>query len=351
MKLRKRGKIILISILILSTMAVGCTNEKGESKTLSKTEFLMDTVMTVKVFDYANEDLMEDIFDRLREIEAKMSVTIDTSDISVLNQNAGVKPVKVDKETYLVLKKAKEYAKLSNGHYDPTIGPLVDLWDVKSEEKDRDSIPSKDEIKEKMELIDYSKLELLDNQNVFLMEKNMKVNLGSIVKGYATDQVKKILTDNGVKGAIIDLGGNIYAYGDKEGEKWRIGVQDPNKATGIAFGTLNIRNKSIVSSGSYERYFTYKNKRYHHILNPKTGYPAENELFGVTVVSDESIDGDALSTSLFVLGLEEGKKLASELDGIEAIFMTYDDEVYIPKKYDEESIFTDLTHGFGLNIY
>lgn len=351
MKKNKQYIWMAISILALIIMSIGCTGQKQENQTLSKTEFLMDTVMTVKVFENASEELMEQVFERIREIEGKMSYTIKGSDVNLINQNAGIKPVMVDKETYFVLEKAKEYAELSEGYYDPTVGPLVEVWDIKSGELDRESLPREEDIRSAMELIDYNKLELLDEGRVYLKDKGMKLNLGSIAKGYAADQVKKVLESSNVKGAIIDLGGNVFAFGSKSGEAWKIGVQDPNQATGIKLGILNVKNKSIVSSGSYERYFTYNNKNYHHILNPKTGYPSENQLMGVTIVSERSIDGDAMSTAIFVLGLENGKELIGKLEGIEAIFITSNDEVHISEKYKDEAIFTDLEPEFKLITY
>ena len=362
----KRNKItILALILVLSIFTISCTSvveetETGtgietESKTdepttLSRTEFLMDTVMTVKVYDEATEEIMDDVFARIKEIEDKMSATIDSSDVSRVNANAGIEPIEVDDETYFVLEKAKEYAEMSDGYYDPTIGPLVELWDVKASEKERDSIPSDADIEKNQDLVDYNDLELSDGNKVFLKEKGMKINLASIAKGYAADEVKEVLAEKGIDSAIIDLGGNVFAYGDKEGSPWRIGVQDPQAVTGTKLATVNISDRSIVSSGSYERYFIYEGKRYHHILDPKTGAPSENELLGVTIVSDDSIDGDALSTFIYVIGLEEGKKMVSEFDGVEAIFVT-EDEVHIPQRYEDEEIFVDISPEYELILY
>lgn len=360
MKFKNHKLIIFILIFILPIFATSCTgvgegNGAGEEqaeagKDLSRTEFWMDTVMTVRIFDHAREEVMDDVFTRISEIEGKMSVTIKSSDISQVNENSGVEAVEVDPETYFVLEKAKEYAEKSDGYYDPTIGPLVELWDVKADEKQRDSIPSQGEIEEKQDLVDYSNLELLDGSKVFLKEKNMKLNLSSIAKGYAADQVKEVLAKNGVESAIIDLGGNVFAYGEKEGSPWKIGVQDPQQATGNALATVHVSNRSIVSSGSYERYFMYEGQRYHHILNPKTGKPSRNKLLGVTIVSDSSIDGDALSTFVYVAGLEEGKKFISEFDGVGAIFVT-EDEVHIPERYEVEEVFTDLAPEYELILY
>lgn len=352
MKPTNHKLIILAFILALSLLTISCTAEIEEEnpKTISRTEFLMDTVMTVRIFDHASEELIDKAFKRISEIEDKMSATIPTSDIVKINENAGIKAIEVDAETYFVLEKAKEYAALSDGYYDPTIGPLVELWDVKSGERERDNIPSEEDIKENQDLVAYQNLELLDNNKVFLKEKHMKINLSSIAKGYAADQVKQVLSENGIESSIIDLGGNVFAYGEKDGSPWRIGVQDPQQETGTKLATVNITDKSIVSSGSYERYFMYENKRYHHILNPKTGYPSDNELLGVTIVSDKSIDGDALSTFIYLIGLEEGKRLISEFEGVEAIFVT-SDEVHIPKAYKDEEIFVDLSDQYRLVLY
>lgn len=352
MKQNKYKVFILVATLILSIILISCKKEeKNDNLPISKTGFLMDTVMTVKIYDNGNEKLIEKIFNRIEEIEEKMSVTIESSDVNMINKNAGVKPVEVDNETYQVLQKSIEYAEMSNGHYDPTVGPLVEIWDIKSGETVRDNIPTIDEIEENKKLVDYKKLQLLDNNQVYLKEKDMKINLGSIVKGYAADEVKKILSQNGVKGAIIDLGGNVFAYGTKEEDPWKIGVQDPREATGIKLGILKTEDKSIVSSGNYERYFMYNNTRYHHILNPKTGYPVENELMGVTIVSNKSIDGDALSTTMFILGLEKGKNMTETLDGIQVIFITKDNQIHVPEEFVKNEMLIGLNKNYEIIVY
>ncbi len=332
--MKSRNFTLLIMFLLLVLIVVGCTKldlSNNKVEPITRTEFLMDTFMTVKIYDKSDEKILDKVFNRLKEIEDLMSATIETSDVSKINENAGIKPVTVNEETYFVIKEAKKYAEISSGAYDPTIGPLVDLWDVKSEEKERKAIPSDENINTKKSLINYKNLELLENNQVFLSEKNMKINLGSIVKGYATDQVRDILIENKINSAIIDLGGNIFAYGTKANDTpWAIGLQNPLEYTGSYLGLLKISNKSIVTSGDYERYFEFKGKRYHHIIDTKTGYPVDNELRGVSIISDNSIDGDALSTTLFVLGLEEGIKLASKLNTVDVIFITKDNSVYVP---------------------
>ncbi|HSH34663.1 FAD:protein FMN transferase [Schnuerera sp.] len=326
----KRAIIFIIIATILSFIIIGCkgVDTKGP---LTKTEFLMDTVITLKIYNHNDKKALNKAIDRLKEIEEKMSATIDTSDVSLINKNSGIKPVKVHDDVFEVIQQAKYFATITDGAYEPTIGPLVDLWDITGTEKDeRDNIPAEEEIKNAMELVDYNDLELMDDNQVFLKKKGMKLDLGGIVKGYAADEVKGILIEEGVESAIIDLGGNVYALGSKEnGEAWKIGIQDPFEVTGSFLGILSVKDKSIVTSGDYERYFMYEGEKYHHIINSNTGYPSENEVSGISIISEKSIDGDALSTALFILGVDEGVKLINKLDDVEAIFITKQEEVFV----------------------
>jgi thiamine biosynthesis lipoprotein len=158
----------------------------------------------------------------------------------------------------------------------------------------------------------------------------MKVDLGAIAKGYAADEVARILKENGVKHAIINLGGNVMTIGgNPNGKPWRIGIQDPYNPRGEYLGILPIKDKTVVTSGTYERYFIENGKRYHHILDPDTGYPTDNKLDSVSIITDKSIDGDGLSTSTLLLGLDEGMKLIEKLENVEAIFVTSDKQVYV----------------------
>ncbi len=367
--MRRKTYIGLTIFLALILVTTGCINNqinidsKGDKlpqgsntstnkEPISRTEFLMDTVMTIKLYDKTDEKVLDKVFERLEEIESRMSVTIENSDISKINENAGIKPVTVNEDTYFVIKEAKHYAEISHGAYDPTIGPLVDLWNIVSGERERDSIPTNEEINEKKSYVNYKNLELLDNNQVFLKDKNMKINLGGIVKGYAADEVKRVLTENGVNAAIIDLGGNVFAHGEKvDGSSWKIGIQNPLEFTGSYLGIIQVIDKSIVTSGDYERFFEYKGKRYHHILDAKTGYPSENELTGVSIISQRSIDGDALSTTLFVLGLDRGMELVNSLENVEAIFVLKDKSVYLTDNLKDKFILKDGNTTFTIKEY
>ncbi|NLJ78897.1 MAG: FAD:protein FMN transferase [Tissierellia bacterium] len=317
--------------------SVGCQQAlDNKAEPLIRTEFLMDTVIRLNIYDRKDEKILDRAIDRLKEIEEAMSTTISTSDISSINKNAGIKPVKVRKDVYQVIKQAKVFAIATDGAYDPTIGPLVELWDVASKNREEvDSIPTEDEIKKAKDLVDYNDLELEDDGYVYLNRPGMKLDLGGIAKGYAADEVKSIFAEEGVKSAIIDLGGDIYAMGNKgKGKPWRVGIEDPFGAAGSYLGVSDVEDKSIVTSGDYKRFFMYEGNRYHHIIDPDTGYPTNNEISSLSVISDKGVDGDAVATALFVLGIDKGTEILNNFEDVEVIFITKQGEIII----DEETM-------------
>lgn len=330
--MNKKAKIlsVLILPLFLLTLIGGCSKKEESKKgnTLSKTELVMGTVVKVSIYDNDDEKIMNEVFKRIREIEDLVSINKTKTELDEINDNAGIKPVKVSDESFEIIEKALDYSKKSKGGYDLTIGPLVKLWSIGLPEA---KVPSDNEIKEVVEKIDYNKVKVnKESKEVYLEEKGMKLDLGSIAKGYTADEVVKILKSKNVNKAIIDLGGNIYALGEKEENKpWKIGVQNPFEDRGDVVGTIDIKDKSVVTSGIYERYIEQDGKKYHHILNPKTGYPYESEIAGVTLITDKSIDGDALSTLIFTKGIEEGLEFLKELKDVEAIFISKEKKVYL----------------------
>ncbi len=290
-----------------------------------QTRLYMGTVCSLNLFDKGTSGLYENMFTRLQEIEQTFSVNIPTSYISLINANAGKKTVSVPQEVILVLQEALRIAKKTDGAFDPTIGPLVALWGIGS---DHPKVPSQEEISRVLPLIDYSKV-IIDTQynTVFLEKEGMALDLGGIVKGYAADQLTLIAQEHGVKQAIIDLGGNIYAYGTKTGSPWNIGIKNPRDPAGTPIIKLQTENKSIVTSGAYERFFEQDGVRYHHILNPKTGYPQENEVISSTIISESSMLADALSTSSYILGCIQGLTLI-ESEKAEGIMIREDNQVF-----------------------
>lgn len=319
-----------ISILLIFSLTIlsGCSKDNKVTEPLSKTELLMGTVVTVTLYDSNDEGILDKVFTKVKELESTLSINENGTLVDKINESAGIEPVKVDYDTYTVIKKGLEYAKLSNGLFDISVGPIVKLWNIGLPEA---KVPTQEEIDSRIPLVGYSDVELNDEENsVFLKRQGMMIDLGGVAKGYTADVISDILTEEGIKSAIIDLGGNIFAHGLKvDGSTWRIGIQNPFSDRGDIIGTITVKNKSIVTSGIYERYIEKDGIKYHHILSPKTGYPYENEIAGITIISDKSSDGDALSTSVFAMGVEEGMKFINTQEGIDAIFVTKDNKIYI----------------------
>ena len=333
--MKNRNKVIslLIGIFLIFSL-IGCTNSKDDSKPLSKTEYFMGTVVTVTLYDNKSEKIIDKAFEEVKKIEQLVSINMDGTELDEVNNNSGIKPVKVSDDTYNIIKKGLEYSSLTNGSFDITIGPLVKLWSIGLPEA---KVPTLDEIKGALKYINYKDVEINDSEKtVFLKKPGMIIDLGGIAKGYTADVIAQTLKDEGVEKAIIDLGGNVYALGEKaENTLWRIGIQNPDQTRGEIVGSINVKDKSIVTSGIYERFIEQDGVKYHHILSPETGYPYDNEIAGVTIISDKSIDGDALSTSVFSMGVAKGLEFVNSLPDIEAIFITKDHKVYLTEGSQE----------------
>ena len=288
-------------------------------------QFALGTVCTVNAFEKGNPELYYLVFSRLRELEDIFSANKDDTDLDLVNKNAGLAPVRVRPELIAVLEKAVKFAEKSNGFFDPTVGPLIKLWGIGT---DTPRVPGEEEIRKAQELISYKEIEIdKEGGTVFLKRSGMALDLGAIAKGYAADDLARFLAGEGVERAIIDLGGDIFAMGEKpgsDGTYWRIGIQDPKRERGSYFGIVSIKNKSVVTSGTYERFFEKDGKHYHHIFSIESGFPVENGLLSVTVVSDECADADALSTAAFALGWEKGRELIEGVKGAAGVFV-FDD--------------------------
>ncbi|WP_346938596.1 FAD:protein FMN transferase [uncultured Clostridium sp.] len=344
MKFFKKLSCLLVLSLI-TIISAGCANQKLPKNPISKTELVIGTVCTVTIYDKSDTTIIDEAFTRLRELENILSINKSNTELDKVNKMAGIEPVEVSDDTFNVIKKGLEYSKLSDGALDITIGPLVKLWGIGT---DNAKVPSEEEINEKKGLVDYNKVEIDESKkSIFLKDPNMIIDLGAIAKGYAADEVAKFLKDAGVSSAIVDLGGNIYVLGDKiNGTPWKVGVQNPDKSDSDTIGFVDVSNKSIVTSGIYERYFEHEGKNYHHILSPETGYPYDNNILGVSILSDKSIDGDSLSTTLFALGVDKGLELINSLNGVEAIFITKDHELYLTNGFKE--VFTLTNNDYKI---
>lgn len=279
----------------------------------SRTEFMFDTVITIKAPD---KGAVSACFDEIARLENLLSVYVSGSEVSKINDAPCGEEVKVSEETYNLLKKAKEYKKLTSGAFDITLKPVTDLWNIQG----GGYVPTESELE--TALLKTGDLILSDETRTVKKPKpHMAIDLGGIAKGYAGDRVREILKEHGVKDALCDLGGNIVAVGRNGRNKWKIGLQHPQKIRGTAFGEIEAEDKSVVTSGGYERYFEKDGKTYHHITDPKTGKNPENGVFSVTVISDSCTEADALSTACFVLGKDASLEIAQNF-GAEVVFFT-----------------------------
>lgn len=335
MKVTKKRYIVILLIVVMMIIFTACQNKRGNgTQQKDATTFLMGTVVQMRVYGSNAQEVIDNSFDRLREIENEMSTTIASSEISKINSHPG-ENVKVNDDTYMVIKKAVEYANLTNGRFDPTVGPLVKLWGIGTEDA---RVPAEDEIKEALKLINYQWIDLDDGQmTVMLKKQGMSLDLGAIAKGYAADEVKKIVKDSRVESAYVNLGGNVLVIGEKpDGTPWKIGIQDPRYNRGNVMASIDVRDKTLVTSGNYERYFEKDGVIYHHILDPDTGYPTDSGLLSCTIVTTDSFDADALSTSVFILGPAKGLELIEEIDDVEVILITKDLGIILSSGIEDE---------------
>lgn len=273
--------------------------------------------------------LLENAARRVMEIDGRMSAFRPSGDIARLSRGAGHAPAVMHPDTFRLLQTAKTLSEQSGGAFDITVRPLVELWGIG---KKPGFIPEREEIARTSRLVDFRDLILdPDSCTAFLKRPGQKADLGGIAKGYAADEVRRILAGGGVKSALINLGGNIVTLGSRpDGGPWRIGVQNPAAVRGEFLGTLPSAGRSIVTSGSNEQFFIKNGVRYHHILDPRTGAPAQSGLLSVTVAAAGSLEADALSTAAFVLGIGKGTKLLEKWKA-EAVFATAGGRIYLTK--------------------
>ncbi|MFL0167469.1 FAD:protein FMN transferase [Candidatus Clostridium helianthi] len=329
---------ILMAVIITVVLFFVLVTGKIEKHEVAKSSYALGTLINLRANGNKAKVAIDKALERLNEIDNRMSAFKESSDISKINFNAGNKGEKVNNDTYFVVKKAIEYSRILEGTFDPTIRPLVKLWSIGTKEE---RIPEKSKIEKVLKLINYNDV-IFDDKNNLIMLKHDKqaLDVGGIAKGFAADEVRDIFYQHNIKSALIDLGGNIFALGSKEdGSAWKVGIQNPFKPRGEFIGILSVKNKSIVTSGNYERYFIKDGKKFHHIIDPKTGYPSESKIISATIISDNSIDGDGLSTGVYIIGIDKAMKIIETIEGIDAIFITEDKKIYKTSGIDE-SIFT-----------
>ncbi|KGM94416.1 FAD:protein FMN transferase [Clostridium botulinum] len=327
MKNLKKYILLIISLLMLVLSLGGCG--KKEVKQYTKTFIALGTAINFNIFSHNEKEAqlaLEEGVKKVKEIENKMSVNIKQSEISTLNTNG---QSKVSDETFYVIKNGLKYSKIAKGKFDITVEPLVRIWGIGT---DHARIPNNNEISNAKKLINYNNVSLDEKNNKVTLGRSQQMDLGAIAKGYAADEAKKVFLKHNIKSGTINLGGNVMTIGNKvDGSEWKIGMQNPFGTRDDCMGIVYGKNLSVVTSGNYERYFEKDGVRYHHILDIDTGYPSKSEVISATIISENGIDGDALSTTVYILGVEKGLELIEELKGIDAILITKDRKVYVTK--------------------
>lgn len=309
-------------LLLLTFSLSACRTDR---EPVVKTAYYFNTIVTLTGYGSNAEEVLTAGISLCEKYENILSYTKEGSDIWNLN-HAGGAPVEVSPETAGLLSRATEYARMTGGLIDPTVTPLSVLWNFTGNPPG--PVPEEAQITQLLSHVGYQMISI-DGTTVRLEDPEAAVDLGFLAKGYIADQLKALFLEQGLTHALINLGGNVLAVGEKpDGTAFRTGIQKPFGARNETVAIVSLKDQSLVSSGSYERYFEEGGILYHHILDPFTGYPVDTDLSGVTILSDSSLDGDALSTACFLYGYEKGRGLIESLSDTEALFVTTDGAVY-----------------------
>lgn len=309
-------RIMPVFLIILLFCCTGCQKEK-----LTVSDFMLNTYVSITVYGEENAQTAREALKLGHEYEQIFSRTIPDSDLSFLNSQKYLK--QANEELYDLISTGLYYCELTDGALDISIEPLTSLWNVTSENP---VVPSGPDIQSALSRVNYKNI-FLSNDGSISLENDASIDLGAIAKGYIADKIRQFLIENGVSNGIINLGGNVLCIGSKpDGSDYHIAIQNPLDTDGTIL-TLHVDDMSVVTSGTYERYFISDDKLYHHIIDSRTGYPAENGLCSVTILSEDSVTGDCLSTACLVMGKEDALTLLNSLDNVYGILI--DDKMQI----------------------
>lgn len=345
----KRNLLLLLSLILFGCSTTSQQEQKQalpvEKTAVVRSESLLHTAVQLSVYHKGKEAALDEAVAYMQEMEKLLSTNLETSDVYKVNRAAGKEAVKVDKRTFNVVQKAIEMSKISDGKFDITIGAITNLWrigDIQHQNKPEDA-----KIKANLPLINYKDITLdAANQTVKLEKEGMIMELGGISKGFIADEVKAIFEKHGITTAIINLGGNVVVMGTSPNYEsgWNVGVQDPDEVRGTVIGSVSVKNTSVVTSGIYERYVEVDGVKYHHIMDPKTGYPLENNISGVTVITSQSIKADGHSTVLFLMGIEEALSYVNSHEDLEVVFIDKNKGVHLSDRLKGKFELLDSTY-------
>lgn len=321
-------KKIRFSALFLAIALCGCS--AASQKCERRSVYAMDTLMSLTAYGDHAQEALDRAAERLSELEQELSVTLPDSDIGRLNSSAG-SPVEVSDDTVAILREALEISAQTGGALDVTIYPVLREWGFTTGEY---SVPDSEVLSELLEKVDYTQVSISENK--VSVPEGFAVDLGAAAKGYASDCAAEIMRNSGVESSVLNLGGNVCVTGSKpDGSPWKVAVADP--FGGEYLGTLSVSDCFVITSGKYERYFTGEDgRRYHHIIDPATGYPSENGLSAVTVLGYSGVECDALSTALLVLGEDAAAELWRERGGFEMLLVTDDRRLVATRGFAEK---------------
>ncbi len=318
--------------LVLSFFLILSLSAKSQTKTSSKIISLMGSrfeLLALASDENIREKAIEDAIEEIARIENIISSWKPDSETALINSNAGIKPIKVSTELFNLIERSLKVSKLTNGAFDISFSSIDKFWTFDGHQM---AMPDSAMIQATFSKINYKNIVLNRiDQTVFLRKKGMKIGFGAIGKGYAANRAKKIMTKQGIISGMINAGGDLIAWGSQEqGNPWQIGIADPSKQKDY-IAWLDIVNMSVVTSGNYEKFVIIEGKKYGHIINPKTGYPVEG-IQSVTIVSPDAELSDALSTSVFVLGITEGLELVNKLKNVECLIIDNKNKIWTSDK-------------------
>ena len=309
----KPGKLGLGVVIVLAVLFTVLTIQRQKVQPLKRSQMIMGTMVEITVIP-PDDEAIKAAFEEIKKVDVLMSTYKENSEVSILNREG---ENRLSAETLQVIREAINFSEITGGAFDITCRPLINLWKKAKKEK---VIPSPEQIKEALSLVGYEKI-LLEGEMVRFKQKGMQIDLGGIAKGYAVDRAIEALRKNGIRRALVNAGGDLYALGSGPGgEKWQVGIQDPRQENKL-LGIIKVKDAGVATSGDYRRYFTIEGRRFSHIVDPKTGQTVQDVPMSVTVIAPDATTTDALATGVFVLGPHAGIELIESLPQVEGMIV------------------------------
>ena len=341
----KRTAVAAMCVILAAGMtACGKKADSAQSESVSENDkyssdiFAMDTYMSLTAYGAKAEDAVTEAIHEIQRLDAMFSVGNTDSDVTTANMQGSAT---VSDETAYLVEQSLEISRKTDGAFDITIYPVMELWGFTTKNY---KVPQADELQETLKRVSYENVSLKDHELV--LKNNAQIDFGGIAKGYTSSRVMQIFKEYGIEHGMVNLGGNVQTLGTKtDGTAWRVAIQSPQGGNQY-LGILETSDQAVITSGGYERYFEENGVTYHHIIDPKTGYPSDSDLTSVTIVCADGTKADALSTSFFVMGLQKAESFYENTDlDFDVILLTKDNQIYI-----SEGIAQNFTSDYTVNV-